>query len=50
MAGVMSVKCACGWEIVVIMPEEEINLLQFLFWHLKQAHGIELPEIQMQWH
>lgn len=46
----MSVRCECGWEIVVIQPEEHMLLLTHVFQHLKQAHGIDFPNIFCEWH
>lgn len=49
-AGVMSVKCECGWEVVVIHPEESIAVMQMVFFHITQVHQIELPTICFFWH
>jgi predicted small metal-binding protein len=50
IAGVMTVKCECGWEMVFIQPEEHINLLNFVFEHLKKAHNVVFPQICCFWH
>lgn len=50
LAGVLTAKCECGWEVVTIQPEESIWLLQTLFVHLIHAHEIKIPEIIMTWH
>jgi hypothetical protein len=49
-AGVMSVKCECGWEVVLIQPEENIFMLNLLFAHLLVAHHLNLPLITCFWH
>jgi hypothetical protein len=50
VAGPMTTKCDCGWEIVTIQPEESIQLLIMIFRHLKDHHGIEFPNICNFWH
>lgn len=50
IAGVMTVKCECGWEMVTIQPEEAIALLQLVFVHLKEVHGVNFPNICCFWH
>ena len=46
----MTVKCECGWERVLVMPEEHILLLNLVFQHLKEAHHMEFPAICCYWH
>ena len=50
VAGVMTVKCECGWEMVFLQPEEHIVLLNTVFEHLKQVHGIAFPVLCCYWH
>lgn len=50
MAGVLSAKCECGWEIVSIQPEESIWLWSVIFQHLIEVHKLALPEVSVTWH
>ena len=50
IAGLMTLKCECGWEMVTIQPEEHIYAMTMVFNHLKFAHHIELPQICCFWH
>lgn len=50
VAGAMTVKCACGWESVFIMPEEHIYVMNRVFEHLKAEHNIDFPVICCYWH
>lgn len=50
VAGVMTVKCECGWEMVTIQPEESIFVISCIFTHLKEIHKIEFPPIACFWH
>ena len=50
VAGVVTMQCECGWEMPFIQPEEHIEMLQRVLWHLKEKHGIEFPTIQSYWH
>lgn len=43
VAGVLTTKCECGWEVVSIMPEEADVLFGLLFHHMQAAHGLKLP-------
>jgi hypothetical protein len=49
-AGVLTMHCACGWEMVFILPEEQMVLLQTVFTHLVTHHLIALPSITCEWH
>jgi len=50
IAGALTIACECGWEMVVIQPEEDMLLLTYLFHHLEQAHQIQFPKIFCYWH
>lgn len=50
VAGVVSVKCECGWEMALIMPEEHVTLFSYVFLHLKEKHGIDFPQVCVFWH
>jgi hypothetical protein len=50
IAGVMTVVCECGWEMVFIQPEEHIAVMTYVFNHLKQVHHVEFPQICCFWH
>ena len=50
IAGAMSVKCECGWEMVFIQPEEHLAVLNYVFEHLKQVHQVVFPTICCYWH
>lgn len=43
VAGILTTTCACGWEIVSVVPEEADMRICLLFNHLREKHGIELP-------
>lgn len=43
VAGILTTTCACGWEIVSIVPEEADVRICLVFNHLRERHGIELP-------
>jgi FMN-dependent NADH-azoreductase len=49
-AGIMTVECACGWEIGTVSPEEDIHRLQQLIRHFTEAHGIVLPLVRFTNH
>jgi hypothetical protein len=49
IAGVMTVKCECGWEMVFIQPEEHIVLMNYVFHHLQDAHHVVFPQICCFW-
>jgi len=50
VAGVMTMKCDCGWEMVFVQPEEHLVMLEKLFGHLINKHLLQLPEIRVEWH
>ena len=50
VAGVMTTRCECGWEIVTIQPEEHVMVMQLVFEHLKLVHNIVFPNIGFFWH
>lgn len=50
IGGVMTVKCACGWEAVFIQPEEHLVLMNIVFQHLQQEHQLVFPVICCYWH
>lgn len=49
-AGILTVRCACGWEMVFVLPEEQMTMLHRLFAHLVNVHQLTFPEIQCEWH
>ena len=50
IAGVMTVKCECGWEMPFIMPEESLAVMNFVFEHLQKKHDVKFPTICCFWH
>ena len=50
LAGVMTVQCECGWEVVSIQPEENMWLIQILFNHLHNEHAVRFPSVTFNWH
>ena len=50
MAGIVTMKCECGWEMIFIMPEEQFVLTTRVLAHLRYAHCIEVPQFDCQWH
>lgn len=43
MAGIKTVKCACGQEWMFITPEEEERFTRTVLYHLKEEHHLDLP-------
>jgi len=50
VAGPLTTKCVCGWEIITIQPEEEFILMRAIFRHLVEDHGLDVPVICNYWH
>lgn len=50
IAGVMTVKCECGWEVCFIQPEEHIVLMNIVFKHLQEVHRVIFPVLCCYWH
>jgi len=48
-AGIQTVKCMCGWESVVICPEENTTLIIKILEHIGQ-HGISIPKFIIETH
>ena len=42
-AGIRSIGCACGWEAVFLVPEEDNLVVVAILEHLGQKHGAEIP-------
>jgi hypothetical protein len=49
IAGIETVRCECGYETTVIMPEEYRMLAVKLLEHIQQ-HGIAIPQFTMEIH
>lgn len=49
VAGIETVKCQCGWESALIMPEENHLLTIKVLEHIQQ-HGIDIPQFNIQMH
>jgi len=45
---VQTVKCECGWESVHVMPEEHERRLLAIFQHMRDAHGLTLPNFEVE--
>ncbi len=43
---IVTVKCACGWEAMYMLPEECFRYLIGVLGHAKDAHGVKLPQIE----
>jgi hypothetical protein len=50
IAGAMTVKCECGWEMVFIQPEEHIVMMNIVFQHLQEVHHVVFPTLCCYWH
>jgi len=50
IAGVRSMRCECGWEITLLIPEELDRGLVALMQHIQILHGIILPHVLVQEH
>jgi hypothetical protein len=50
VAGLVSMKCECGWECVFLVPEEQIILMQVVFAHLQGEHHLLFPKLECFWH
>jgi len=50
LAGVRSLRCECGWEITVILPEEYDIQLTMLLTHLQWYHRLVVPQVLVQNH
>jgi len=43
---IATVKCACGWEAMYILPEDCFRYLIGVLGHARDAHGTVIPEIE----
>jgi len=46
-AGVQTIRCACGWETLSIVPEENVNMLVKILEHIQQ-HGVVIPQFTLE--
>lgn len=43
---ITTLKCACGWEAMYVLPEECFRYLIGVLGHARDHHGVTLPEIE----
>lgn len=50
VAGIETISCECGWEIVLMVPEENFKREWMIFNHLSEKHGINFPLLTCTMH
>lgn len=48
-AGIETIRCECGYETTVIVPEETHVLICKIVEHIQQ-HGIQVPQFTVEMH